>query len=474
MNDADTPRFTVREVLRRAGTHFWLKAVGATVIMTLFFVGYFAVLRHPMFPVTTVPATWLDTLVPLMPWTVIPYFSLWVYVTLPPSWMTDRRDVLGFGAGAVALGAAGLAIFWLWPTTIAEPAIDWSRHPWLAFLKSADAAGNACPSLHVAFAVFAALWFARLLPRLGAGRLAQAINALWAVLIVHSTLATHQHVALDALFGAILGAHATVWNFLAVPRRDAHDGHTAALWAAVIVIKLCAVLLWTSGVGAGWCVALFFSGGAPVVFHVFAPNADGLAQVFSRFATEEREVWLTLDDGPDPDDTPRVLDLLDRHGAKATFFLIGERAAHHPSLVAEIVRRGHEIAHHTRTHPRGSFWCAGPKRLRRELAAWPEALAGATRFRCPVGMKPLGLGRVLHERGLDCIGWSIRGGDTLAHDPQAVAKRVLRELRPGAIILMHEGPPVRAAVRVAALEQVLAGLAERGYRCVVPLKEQLR
>ncbi|MFH1499386.1 MAG: polysaccharide deacetylase family protein [Verrucomicrobiota bacterium] len=471
--DEENPRFTARQVLRRAGAHFWLKAVGATVIMTVFFVGYFAVLRHPLFPVTTVPATWIDALVPLQPWTLIPYFSLWVYVTLPPSWMTDRRELLGFGAGAAALGVVGLGIFLLWPTTIAAPDIDWSRHPSFEFLKSADAAGNACPSLHVAFAVFAALWFARLLPRLGAGRTAQAVNAIWATLIVHSTLATHQHVALDALLGAILGAHAAVWNFAAAPRRYPRDGYTGALWAAVIVIKLCAVLLWTSGVGAGWSLALFFSGGLPVLFHVFAPNAQGLARVFTRFATERREVWLTIDDGPDPDDTPRLLDLLDRHDARATFFLVGNRAARHPGLVAEIVRRGHEIGHHTRTHPRADFWCAGPGRLRRELDA-PAALSAATRFRSPVGVKPPGLGRVLRERGLDFIGWSIRSGDSFARDPEAVATRVLRALRPGAIILMHEGPPLKAPVRVAALEQVLAGLAERGYRCVIPAREQLR
>jgi membrane-associated phospholipid phosphatase len=84
--------------------------------------------------------------------------------------------------------------------------VDWSRHPSVAFLKSVDAAGNACPSMHVAFAVLSALWMQRLLSRMGAPRALQAVNGLWCLTILYSTLAIKQHVALDLYAGALLGA----------------------------------------------------------------------------------------------------------------------------------------------------------------------------------------------------------------------------------------------------------------------------
>ena len=474
MNETTPPVFSWSALHRRARAHPWLKGLGTAGIMTVFFIGYFVVLRHPLFPVTTVPATWIDGLVGFQPWTLTAYFSLWLYVSLPASMLIERRQLIGYGAGCVALAVAGLTIFLCWPTTITPPDIDWSQHPWLAFLKSTDSSGNACPSLHVAFSVLAALWFVRMLRSLGGGRVAQVLNALWAALIVHSTLGTHQHVALDALFGIVLGAHLAVWNFIAFPQRDDHGGERLALFTAVVLIKIAAVLLWTSGIPLSWCLLIFFSGGVLVIYHMLAPNAQGLVRVLSRFETDRREVWLTFDDGPDPDDTPRILDLLDQHHARATFFLIGERAVRHPELVAEIARRGHEIAHHTHTHPTAGFWCATPARVHRELDAVPPALTTARRFRAPVGIKPLSLGTALKQRGLTCIGWTIRSGDSFAHDPAAVAARVRKKIRPGAIILLHEGPSLAPAVRVQAITQVLTDLTADGYRCIIPPDEALR
>ena len=85
-------------------------------------------------------------------------------------------------------------------------AIDWSRYPLLEFLKSADATGNACPSLHVAFAVYAGCWLSRMLHLLDAGRGWRGLNWCWCVLIVLSTMTTKQHVFLDVLCGIVLGS----------------------------------------------------------------------------------------------------------------------------------------------------------------------------------------------------------------------------------------------------------------------------
>ena len=126
------------------------------------------------------------------------------------------------------------------------------------------------------------------------------------------------------------------------------------------------------------------------------------------------------------------------------------------------------------------IWCASPARLRHELDAALAAFASAVprlrpnRFRPPVGIKNLFLAPALHTRGLDCVGWSIRSGDTFARDPALVAQRVARRLRPGSIVLLHEGPPLRPEVRVAALKSVLEILDARGYRAVVPSSAALR
>src|SRR5262249_18320441 len=138
-------------------------------------------------------------------------------------------------------------------------------------------------------------------------------------------------------------------------------------------------------------------------------NCAWFGPVVTEFATERREVWLTIDDGPDPEDTPRLLDLLDEAGAKATFFLIGDRAQRYRSLVGNIVRRGHGLGNHTQTHPTGSFWAAGPRRAQREIQAAQSSIGHPTSlFRAPVGMANIFVHRAARENGLTMIGWSIR------------------------------------------------------------------
>ncbi len=250
-------------------------------------------------------------------------------------------------------------------------------------------------------------------------------------------------------------------------------------------------LVWIAGVGKITAVALwffttqhtaallFFFGPDPfLLYAVFVPSAQGLGRVFTRFATDRREIWLTIDDGPDPDDTPKILDLLDRHGAKATFFVIGERAARWPELVREIVRRGHGIGHHTHTHPVATFWCASPRRLAAELdrtLAALHALGVRPRwFRAPVGIKPPLLFRALAARDLRCVGWTVRSGDCRSRAPGEFVVATADRLCPGAIVLLHEGPSVRAAVRVAGLAQLLEAVAEKNFSCVLPRADQLR
>ena len=461
------PPFAFTSLTARFKPHFWLKQTGTFAIMAGFFALYFAVLNHPIFPVTLMPLTAVDRWIGFQPAALIFYVSLWIYVPLLPSLMIDRRELWRYAAAVGVLSFIGLGIFILWPTTIPSPNIDWVQYPSLAFLKTIDATGNACPSLHVAFAVFTALGFDCLLRRLKAGPLCRLANLVWGAGIVYSTLATKQHVALDALGGLVLGATVAAGFFF-----------KHRLISLVIATKLSAIALWLAGLPLPWALAGFLITDGAVFYALFVPRSRYLFPVFTRFQTDRPEVWLTIDDGPDEHDTPLLLDLLDRHQAKATFFVIGAFAARHPALVAEIQRRGHEVGHHTHTHPLAFFWLFLPARVHRELddalVALGQVGVRPSRFRTPAGIKNLFLATALESRGLACIGWNLRSNDTFARDPQTVVERVIRHVRPGAVILMHEGPLLASRVRVEAISRLLAALSARGFRCIVPAPGQLR
>ncbi len=151
------------------------------------------------------PLTPVDRMIGFWPGALPLYLSLWIYVSLAPALLTDRRELVSYGAAAIMLSGIGLGIFFFWPTAVPPPEIEWARHPSFSFLKSVDASGNACPSLHVAFAVFTGIWMTRVLTRLDSGRWLRWLNWLWCVGILYSTIAVRQHVALDVFAGAVLG-----------------------------------------------------------------------------------------------------------------------------------------------------------------------------------------------------------------------------------------------------------------------------
>lgn len=212
--DASKPFESNAAWLRRAGsrmlTRWVVKMVGTVVCMAAFFVVYFWLLNHARYPVTTVPRIFVDRMIAFQPWALPLYISLWFYVPLAPSLLASTRDLRSYVLAAAALSVVGFGIFILWPTTVPKPEIGASLAPSLSYLKTVDASGNAFPSLHVAFAVFTALWLGRLLRDLGAGPVARALNWAWCLGIVYSTLAIRQHVALDAIAGALLGWAAAV------------------------------------------------------------------------------------------------------------------------------------------------------------------------------------------------------------------------------------------------------------------------
>lgn len=199
------------------------KMMGATIGMTLFFVAYFHVLRHPVFAVAVMPLTPVDGWVTFNPLWMIPYASLWMYVTLPPSLLMNGRELALYGAGCVVLSVAGLLTFYAWPTTLPSMDYDWSRYPSIRFMKSVDASGNACPSLHVGFAAYSAFWLDLLIRRLRLPFSLRVANGTWALAISISTMGTKQHVAWDVVGGAALGL-AVAWLHHAVWRRIPFSG----------------------------------------------------------------------------------------------------------------------------------------------------------------------------------------------------------------------------------------------------------
>lgn len=204
-------------------------------------------------------------------------------------------------------------------------------------------------------------------------------------------------------------------------------------------------------------------------------NAGWFGPVVTRFPTLRREVWLTIDDGPDPVETPAILDVLARHGAQATFFTIGEKVDRWPDLARAVVAAGHRVENHTFRHRAASYWAALPPHAGREIERGSAAIARAvgtapTSFRAPAGLANPFVHAACERAGLRMIGWSASGNDGIAHDPERVVAKILRAVRPGAIILLHEGPlkGLAPGTRARTLEAVLLGLAAQGYRTVIP------
>lgn len=205
LRDMDQPPSWYRQAAAALTTHQYLKSMGTMLFITVFFGAYFYVLKNPAHPVTVMPVTALDRLIPFQPPAFYIYISLWVYVSLPPALPASRSELYGYGAAMAATCLAGLGIFYFWPTAVPAPDVDWTRYPGMEFLKNLDAAGNACPSLHVATAVFSGIWLHHLLRRFGAPLPIHIINGVWCAGIVYSTLAVRQHVAVDVLAGLVLG-----------------------------------------------------------------------------------------------------------------------------------------------------------------------------------------------------------------------------------------------------------------------------
>lgn len=207
-----------------------------------------------------------------------------------------------------------------------------------------------------------------------------------------------------------------------------------------------------------------------IVYLLFHPRNQWLVANRSR-VPGARCLALTFDDGPDPVDTPRLLDLLREKGVKATFFVIGKQADQHPEIVRRAWTEGHLVGNHTWSH--NSLFCfLTPRRLRAEIERGTESVRRSCGFqphffRSPVGLRHPLLAPYLQDAGLEYVSWTIRTFDTLSSNSSVLARRILNKATSGDIILLHDRLPGGTDAMLQALPGVIDELHERGFKFVL-------
>lgn len=262
------------------------------------------------------------------------------------------------------------------------------------------------------------------------------------------------------------GHDAAMSKPLSLARPPRHPHAWLPILAATQVLALAAWWQW------GWRIGLpvFMGSHLPFWWGTLWPQSRLFCPVLTRLPTDERAIWLTIDDGPSTQ-TLAMLDLLDRHHARATFFVVGARAAAQPDLVREIVRRGHGIGNHSETHPERWFWALPPGQMRRQVERTQAILQDITGvrprwFRAVVGMANPFVASALKRCDLTRVAWSARGFDAVVADPHGVVRGIEANLAPGVIVLMHEGSAHGQNLDGMAL--LLQRLDALGYRTLLP------
>lgn len=220
-----------------------------------------------------------------------------------------------------------------------------------------------------------------------------------------------------------------------------------------------------------WALAIIIATHAVIAIAGLLPRSTLLGANLVRLpaaAVARREIAITIDDGPDPEVTPRVLEILAARNAKATFFCIGERAERHPEICRAIVAAGHRVENHGQRHRHHSS-LFGPRGWLQEINAAQATLQRITGrrpvfFRAVAGFRNPFLDAVLRQLDLRLATWTRRGYDTRTGDTAQVMRRLTRNLAAGDILLLHDGNAARtkngAPVILEVLPQLLDKLAE--------------
>lgn len=194
-----------RELARRISFMWVTKMLVTAGGIALFLRLYFAVMSHPLGTPRAVHMTQLDHWIPASEWMLVPYASLWFYLSLSLALVGTRAEVRAFVTAALSMSVAGLLVFWTLPTFAPIDFTHIGEYPWLAFLRKTDVLGNALPSLHVAFALLSWCLIRQQLRAMRVPSWWRAVNTLWFLAICYSTLATRQHAIVDVLGGVVFG-----------------------------------------------------------------------------------------------------------------------------------------------------------------------------------------------------------------------------------------------------------------------------
>jgi peptidoglycan/xylan/chitin deacetylase (PgdA/CDA1 family) len=239
------------------------------------------------------------------------------------------------------------------------------------------------------------------------------------------------------------------------------------------VIVLCLWSLLVRPPPLGWAVAALAGYVALVMAGVLTLGWRVFVDAVVRGPCGARGVALTFDDGPHPRWTTQILELLNQHGATATFFVVGRKVEEHPDVIRAILEQGHAVALHSYAHDR-LFSLRSERRVRNDLQRGIAVLEKATGqrpewFRPPVGHTNPTMARLIEELDLIVVGWTVAGRDGVAWArPSEVAARVRRDLRDGAIVLLHDAPERgdREPASVRALPAILDAIAADGLQTV--------
>jgi peptidoglycan/xylan/chitin deacetylase (PgdA/CDA1 family) len=223
-----------------------------------------------------------------------------------------------------------------------------------------------------------------------------------------------------------------------------------------------------------WCFGAVAVNHALITAAGLWPRSQWLGSNLTHLERTGSVVAITIDDGPDPEITPAVLDILDSRKAVATFFCIGAHVQRYPELAREIVRRGHSIGNHSQNH-RHHFSVMTPGQISREVSQAQTSIEDATGirpvyFRAPAGLRNIFLDPVLHKLNLKLASWTRRSFDTRVGDTRRVTERLTRGLQAGDILLLHDHhaaiTPEGQAVILEVLPALLDAIESAGYRTV--------
>jgi membrane-associated phospholipid phosphatase len=199
------PRPWYSEFTTRLWHQWFFKSTGTALFTALFFYSYFALLRMPVFPMTIMPTTPVDDAISFWPPAFYIYASLWLYTALVPALQPNLVRLVGYGCGMGLLCLMALLIFLFFPSAVPFSATaDWFKDPSMALLHKIDMPGNACPSLHVASALFSAICLHRIFREIHCPAWVLCVNWAWCTLIIYSTMGIKQHVMWDVVAGTML------------------------------------------------------------------------------------------------------------------------------------------------------------------------------------------------------------------------------------------------------------------------------